>query len=82
THFLSWEEVEKLLWDMDHRYEDLDLAFQTRQAIKLCFHLGGQRPYEVVTLEWSDINFKDKYLTVQPENFKTNIPHVIPLTRT
>ncbi|MGI9948586.1 tyrosine-type recombinase/integrase [Vibrio hyugaensis] len=82
THFLSWEEVEKLLWDMDHRYTDLDFAFQTRQAIKLCFHLGGQRPYEVVTLEWSDINFKDKYLTVQQGNFKTNIPHVIPLTKT
>ncbi|HCG7071424.1 TPA: site-specific integrase [Vibrio parahaemolyticus] len=82
THFLSWEEVERLLWDMDHRYEDLDLAYQTRQVIKLCFYLGGQRPYEIVTLEWRDINFKDKYLTVQQGNFKTNIPHVIPLTTT
>nr|WP_233090555.1 site-specific integrase [Vibrio sp. IB15] len=67
---------------MSYRYHDLKLATSTRRFIKLCFYLGGQRPYEIANTKWSDINFRDKTLTIRAEIFKTNHAHVVPLTHT
>ncbi|MGF1694762.1 integrase arm-type DNA-binding domain-containing protein [Vibrio kyushuensis] len=80
--FLSIEELIQLLYDMNNRYHDLKLAPSTRRFIRLCFYLGGQRPYELANTKWSDINFRDRTLTIRAEVFKTNQPHVIPLTET
>ncbi|HHX8298580.1 tyrosine-type recombinase/integrase [Vibrio diabolicus] len=80
SHYLSWKEVTRLLYDMEHRYEDLNLAYQTRQVLRLCFYLGGQRPHEVVTIKWSNIDFAQKTVLIS-ENFqKTKKNHMVPLT--
>ncbi len=80
SHYLSWEEVTRLLYDMEHRYEDLNLAYQTRQVLRLCFYLGGQRPHEVVTIKWSHINFDQKTVLVSEAFQKTKKNHMLPLT--
>lgn len=80
THYMTWEEVAQLIHDMDHRYHDLNLASQTRQVLKLCFYLGGQRPHEIVTLRWYDVNFDNKTVVIREANQKSNKVHVVPLT--
>ncbi|MEZ8227031.1 hypothetical protein AB6C43_23820 [Vibrio splendidus] len=55
----------QLIHDMSYRYHYLKLATSTRRFIKLCFYLGGQRPYEIANTKWSDINFRDKTLTIR-----------------
>ncbi|MFA0068465.1 tyrosine-type recombinase/integrase [Vibrio breoganii] len=81
-HFLSMQETKSLLHDMQFRFDDLRIRDTTRDIIILCFHIGGQRPYEVVNTLWTDINWENKTLTIRKEIFKTNKPHVIPLTET
>ncbi|MGI3035559.1 tyrosine-type recombinase/integrase [Vibrio diabolicus] len=80
SHFLSWNEVTQLLYDMEHRFDDLNLAYQTRQVLRLCFYLGGQRPHEVVTIKWSHINFDQKTVLVSEAFQKTKKNHMLPLT--
>ncbi|RZR29845.1 tyrosine-type recombinase/integrase [Vibrio vulnificus] len=79
THYMSWLEVAQLIIDMETRFHDLDLAYPTRQVIKLCFYLGGQRPHEVVTIKWSEVNFEQKYVLIRDEYQKVKKPHVVPL---
>ncbi|MEZ8967365.1 tyrosine-type recombinase/integrase [Vibrio breoganii] len=81
-HFLSFDELEAFLSDLKHNFDNLSLNTTTRDIITLCFHLGGQRPYEVVNTLWTDIDWKNKVLNVRKEVFKTNKPHAIPLTKT
>ena len=80
NHYLSWEEVTQLLYDMEHRYDDLNLAYQTRQVVRLCFYLGGQRPHEVVTIKWSNINFAQRTVLITEAFQKTKKNHMVPLT--
>lgn len=81
NHVIDSGELFKLLYDMENRFADLNFHQTTRDIISLCFYLGGQRPFEVVNTKWSDINWKEKYITVREEVFKTNKIHLIPLTR-
>ncbi|MFC0171560.1 tyrosine-type recombinase/integrase [Vibrio comitans] len=81
-NYLNLEELKTLLYDLKYDFDNLNLDQTTRDIIFLCFHLGGQRPYEVVNTLWTDINWKTKVLIVRPEIFKTNKPHAIPLTKT
>ncbi|EGR0791070.1 site-specific integrase [Vibrio vulnificus] len=80
NHYLSWKEVIHLLYDMEHRYDDLHLAYQTRQVLRLCFYLGGQRPHEVVTIKWSNINFAQRTVLITEAFQKTKKNHMVPLT--
>ncbi|ELI5394933.1 integrase arm-type DNA-binding domain-containing protein [Vibrio parahaemolyticus] len=80
SHYLSWEEVIQLLYDMEYRYQDLNLAYLTRQALKLCFHLYGQRPYEVLTIAWNKVDFKNRTVLISEEFHKTKKNHLVPLT--
>ncbi|ALM70322.1 tyrosine-type recombinase/integrase [Vibrio vulnificus] len=79
THYMSWQEVAQLMIDMENRFHDLDFAYQTRQVLRLCFYLGGQRPHEVVTIRWSEVNFEQRYVLVREEYQKVKKPHVVPL---
>ncbi|ENG6164705.1 tyrosine-type recombinase/integrase [Vibrio vulnificus] len=79
THYMSWQEVAQLMIDMENRFHDLDFAYQTRQVLRLCFYLGGQRPHEVVTIKWSEVNFEQRYVLVREEYQKVKRPHVVPL---
>ncbi|MEZ8239752.1 integrase [Vibrio tasmaniensis] len=80
SHYLSWEEVTQLLYDMKHRYSDLNFAYQTRQVLRLCFHLGGQRPHEVVTIKWSNIDFTQRTVLISEHDQKKKKNHIVPLT--
>lgn len=80
SHYLSWEEVIQLLYDMEHRYSDLNFAYQTRQVLRLCFYLGGQRPHEVVTIKWANIDFTQRTVLISEHDQKKKKNHMVPLT--
>lgn len=50
--------------------------------LKLCFHTGGQRPYELISLEWNAVNWNERTLLVPPLISKNKKEHLIPLTET
>ncbi|MCU8124190.1 integrase arm-type DNA-binding domain-containing protein [Vibrio vulnificus] len=79
THYMSWLEITQFMVDMETRFNDLDFAYQTRQVLRLCFYLGGQRPHEVVTIKWSEVDFEQKYVIVREEYQKVKKNHVVPL---
>ncbi|GHW45624.1 integrase [Vibrio cholerae] len=79
-HFLSFEELFTLLGDMSFRYDDLKMDSQTRDIIKLCFYLGGQRPYEICNLRWKDIDEKEMIITIPDFVSKNGKPLLIALT--
>lgn len=81
-HFLSIEEVKLLLHDMEYRHDDLDISWTIRNLVLLCLHSGGQRPYELWNCKISDIDWKEKTLTIREEICKSFRKHVVPLTNT
>jgi integrase len=50
--------------------------------LALCFHTGGQRPYELAASKWDCIDWLDKTWTVKAEVSKNKREHLIPLTDT
>ncbi|PKG37638.1 tyrosine-type recombinase/integrase [Psychromonas sp. Urea-02u-13] len=48
--------------------------------LALCFHTGGQRPYELVASRWESINWQEKTLLITGEVSKNKRSHLIPLT--
>ncbi len=42
--------------------------------------LTGQRKNEIGNARWSEIDIEAKTLTIPPERYKTDIPHVVPLS--
>lgn len=77
-----------LAWDELYRFIDLvsvsDIACPINpnhaRALLMCIYTGGQRPWEIITLKKSDINIKEKTLTISPEASKTMNFHVVPIT--
>tara|TARA_B100001094_G_scaffold312781_1_gene349826 strand:- start:4731 stop:6041 length:1311 start_codon:yes stop_codon:yes gene_type:complete len=76
NNFLNIDEVYRLfsLETAQHFTEDTFLLIQ------LCFHLGGQRPYELVASKWSEVDFKGKTFEIAEHISKTKKPHLLPLT--
>ncbi len=50
------------------------------KLLELCVVLGGQRPYEVFSSQWSAVNWEEKTFLVTLEISKNKRPHIIPLT--
>ena len=48
--------------------------------LALCFHTGGQRPYELVASRWESVNWQEKTLLITGEVSKNKRSHLIPLT--
>lgn len=46
----------------------------------LCFHTGGQRPYELVASKWESVNWEEGTLLITSSVSKNKRPHLIPLT--
>lgn len=59
----------------------LGVGLQVAQLLKLIVYLGGQRPHEIVTARWENINWQEKTLLVPSEFSKNKHPHLIPLTK-
>jgi len=48
--------------------------------LKLCFHTGGQRPYELAASKWESVNWLDKTLLITSDISKNKRESVVPLT--
>lgn len=75
---LSSAEVKDLLNALDGKGFSSDLG----TLIKLMFFLGGQRTFEIITLEWKDINFSKAVIEISSQKSKNKKSHVIPMTPT
>ncbi|GAM61362.1 integrase [Vibrio ishigakensis] len=80
-HFLEPEELFKLLHDLEHRTHDLKIHQHSRDIMRLCFYLGGQRPNEVCNIKWRDVNEQNMTLTLPSEVTKNKRDLVIALTK-
>ncbi|WP_217491272.1 site-specific integrase, partial [Vibrio breoganii] len=65
----------------EHRTHDLKMHESTRQIMRLCFYLGGQRPTEVCNLKWSDIDEEEMIVTIPDYVSKTKKELLIALTK-
>lgn len=75
-NFININEVYRLLSLETAQYFTAD----TFLLIQLCFHLGGQRPYELVASKWSAVDFTAKTFEIATHISKTKKPHLLPLT--
>lgn len=80
SHYLSMVEVHQFLFDLEQRRDDLVISQSLRNLATLCLHTGGQRPYELANLTWSDVYFDESLIVVPSEIFKAGREHVVPLT--
>lgn len=48
--------------------------------LRLCFHTGGQRPYELAASKWESINWLDRTLLITSDISKNKREYLIPLT--
>jgi integrase len=76
NNFLNISEVYHLLSLNTAQYFTPD----TFLLIQLCFHLAGQRPYELVASKWSEVDFTAKTFEIADHISKTKKPHLLPLT--
>lgn len=76
--WLTWSETSSLLSGeySEHFRQDVEIL------IKLCFHLGGQRPIEVMSSKWESVNFKEQTFEIVGSISKNGLPNLIPLTGT
>ncbi len=81
NHFLEPEELFKLLYELEHRTHDLKMHQNARNIMRLCFYLGGQRPNEVCSIKWSDINHQEMTVTLPGKITKNKRDLVIALTK-
>lgn len=81
-HYLSHPEVMQLLTDLREEYERFSMGESVRNLIALCFHTGGQRPFELLSSKWESVNWEHKTLLVPKGVSKSNREHIIPLTGT
>ena len=79
TRFLSEIELKRLLNLLD---ESENISEFSANIIKLCIYLGGQRPYELLTIKPDKVDFKNKVLEIPPEFSKNKKAHLLPLTDT
>lgn len=77
-NWLSIQETWDLLEDKNaiHFRGDLFILLQ------LCFHLGGQRPWEIISNTWSAVDFEERTFNIRAGISKTDRPNLIPLTDT
>lgn len=77
-NWLSIQETWDLLDDKNAIHFSGDLFI----LLKLCFHLGGQRPWEILSNTWSAVDFEERTFNIRAGISKTDRPNLIPLTDT
>jgi len=75
---------DRVLWDDElisffKNIEKAKMSEVSRNALKLLLYTG-QRPGEIVSLEWNDLDFSNKWWNMPPEKSKNKQGHEIPLT--
>lgn len=58
------------------------VSWMVQELLRLCVYTGGQRPYEIVSSEWSSVNWEEKTLLISSDLSKNKREHLIPLTDT
>jgi integrase len=56
------------------------VGWLTAKLLELIFYTGGQRPYEVLTARWENINWSEKTFLIPSEFSKNKREHLLPLT--
>jgi len=79
-HYLSSNEVNQLLADLQHERERFQMGDSVRNLISLCFFTGGQRPYELAASKWSAVDWEQKTILIISDVSKNKRPHIVPLT--
>lgn len=77
--FLEWRELRRLLKDLRENYDLVPIGQDLRHLLQLCIYLGGQRPYEVITLEWWNVDWKERFVCITKERSKNKKDHIVPL---
>lgn len=77
--FLEWRELRRLLKDLRENYGVVPVGQDLRHLLQLCIYLGGQRPYEVITLEWWNVDWKERFVCITKERSKNKKDHIVPL---
>lgn len=80
--YFSFPELYQFLNDIEFDSLGVRASPVMRTLILLCFHTGGQRPYELASAQWTAINWQEKTFLVAPELSKNGRSHLIPLTDT
>ena len=73
---LNDTEVFNLLTDI----EGDGFSFEIKILIQLCFLTGGQRPFELLALKWSNIDLTKQIITIPTTVSKNKKIHLVPLT--
>ena len=81
-HYLSTQELQQLLWDMENEHTQFRMGHDVRNLISLCFYTGGQRPYELVASKFENVNWDRKTILITADVSKSKRPHLVPLTDT
>lgn len=76
----TWLKLDELRYFIEHFPATLGVGWNMPKLLELCVVLGGQRPYEVFSSEWSAVNWEEKTFLVTPEISKNKRPHIVPLT--
>lgn len=80
--FLSWTELKELIDDCNKSAIESALHPNFKLLTLLCIYSGGQRPWELITNDWKNINLSSKEITIPPEISKMKNFHVVPLCDT
>lgn len=74
------EDIKQLLKDINWYGIDFMADISTIYALKIASYLA-LRPYNLRSLEWSEINFEEKIIEISKEKMKTNKDFVLPLSK-
>lgn len=78
--YLTFSELYKFIDDIEFDLVGVRASEAMRNLILICFHTGGQRPYEIAACQWEAINWEERTWHVPPEISKNKRSHLIPLT--
>ncbi|WP_224798109.1 tyrosine-type recombinase/integrase [Idiomarina abyssalis] len=76
NRFLTVDELRELISSLDGQ----GFSVSTKYLILLMIYSGGQRPYEIINSQWSNIDIEAGDWIIPPTLAKNKKTHLIPLT--
>ncbi|WP_342221214.1 tyrosine-type recombinase/integrase [Candidatus Fukatsuia endosymbiont of Tuberolachnus salignus] len=77
--FLSWDEISLLMSTCQKSAPECFFHPDFAQLLLLCLFTGGQRPWELMTNVWQNVDLRNCTLTVPPFISKNGDYHIVPL---
>ena len=75
--WLNWDELHFV---MNHFSEATNVGPLMQHLIRLCVHMGGQRPFEIIASQWNAIDWQQKTMLIVADVSKNKKDHLVPLT--